>query len=117
MPDSAQENESGERRIRLVPKVVLYVGAWAAALVATDPTLKYLSLVYLFPLGLIAFFNQRWGNDGGWTLLGVSSAVYLVHAIFYFRSTKATTTIFLFALLAALLFCNVAGCRQQLPRH
>jgi hypothetical protein len=117
MPDPAEPDSSGEPHIRPVYKIVLYVAAWIVALVVTDPTFKSLSLIHLFPLGLIAFFNLRLGNDGGWGLLGAAVAVYVVHAVFYFRSRKAAATIFWFALLVGLLLCNVAGCREQLPPH
>src|SRR4051794_14572149 len=117
MADTPLEGSEVRTHIRPLYKVILYVAAWLVALIATDPTLKYLSLAYLFPLGLIAFFNLRLGNDGGWGLLGGSAAVYVIHAIFYFRSRKAASTIILFAILVGLLICNVAGCREQLPRH
>ena len=98
-------------------KVLLYAGIWVAAVLATDPSLKYWSLGYLFPLGLAAFINLRLGNDGGWGVLIAGFAIYLVHAIFYFRSNTSRSTMILFVILVVLLVCNVSGCRHQLPGH
>ena len=97
-------------------KLIAYIIAWLAALVATNPSGNFWSLAYLFPLGLAAFANLRWGNDGGWGVLGLCVAIYVAHAIFYFRSKTSRSTAFWLAVLIALLICNVAGCRAQLPR-
>ena len=98
-------------------KIGAYVVAWLVALFATNPSGDFWGLAYLFPLGLAAFVNLRLGNDGGWGVLGVCVAVYVVHAIFYFRSKTTRTTVMLLGLLVLLLICNVSGCRAQLPRH
>jgi len=103
--------------IRVRYKVIAYIIAWLAALLATDPTCSFWALAYLFPLGLAAFVNLRWGNDGGWGVLGLVVAIYVVHAFFFFRSKTTRSAILLFAVLVILLVCNVSGCRAQLPRH
>src|SRR4051812_4834724 len=103
--------------VRTSVKLAAFVGAWVLALFATNPSCEYWSLAYLFPLGLAAFVNLRLGNDGGWGILGLCYAIYVVHAVFYFRSKTVRSTVILFALLILLLICNVAGCRAQLPRH
>jgi hypothetical protein len=111
-------NLSTERKsIRFSYKLIAYIVAWLAALFATDPTLSYWSLAYLFFLGLAAFVNLRWGNDGGWGVIGLVVAIYVVHAVFFFRSKTTRSTVLLFAVLVVLLVCNVSGCRAQLPRH
>jgi hypothetical protein len=117
MPDESRAQSAGKGGIRSSYKVVFYLLAWILALIATDPSLKYWALAYLFPLGLVAFVNLRLGNDGGWWALGGSTFIYLLHAVFYFRSKTAPATILLLAVLVVLLVCNVAGCRAQLPRH
>jgi len=112
----AEESRSGTR-IPLSYKTIAYVVVWLAALLATDPSLNYWALAYLFPFGLAAFFNLRLGNDGGWFVYGPVVGIYVVHAIFYFRSKTTRSTAILFALLVILLVCNVSGCREQLPKH
>ena len=102
--------------VRLSFKLIAYIAAWAAALVATNPAGNFWALTYLFPLGLVAFINLRWGNDGGWGILILSFAVYILHAIFYFRAKTWRSAALWFAVLVILLVCNVAGCRSQLPR-
>ena len=96
-------------------KTLFYLGAWILALFATNPTGGFWLWAYMFPLGLAAFINIRWGNDGGWGVFAACVAVYVVHAWFYFRSKTRLSTILWFALLVVLLLCNVVGCRQQLP--
>ncbi|HEY4282753.1 MAG TPA: hypothetical protein VGM62_06765 [Chthoniobacterales bacterium] len=98
-------------------KLAAYVATWLVALFAANPSCEYWSLAYLFPLGLAAFVNLRLGNDGGWGVLGFCYAIYVVHAVFYFRSKTIRSTVFLFAVLVILLVCNVSGCRAQLPHH
>jgi hypothetical protein len=118
MPEQSNlDSSSGGTRIRFSYRLILYAGAWLLALFATDPSVKFWALAYLFPLGLAAFVNLRLGNDGGWGVLGVCAAVYLVHAWFYFRSKTVRSTVILFTVLVILLICNVSGCRAQLPRH
>ncbi|MFL6516422.1 MAG: hypothetical protein ACJ8M1_15500 [Chthoniobacterales bacterium] len=96
-------------------KTIIYAAAWLAALFATNPSAGYWSMAFLFPLGLAAFISLRLGNDGGWWVYGTCIAIYLVHAVFFFRSKTTRATMILFGLLAALLICNVSGCRAQLP--
>ncbi len=92
-------------------KIISYIAAWLAALVATDPTLGLWSLAYLFPLGLFAFFFPAHREEGGWTVLIGVVALYLVHAFFYFRARTTRSSLIWAGLLLALLICNVAGCR------
>lgn len=115
MTDSTPTDTS--RPIAVKYKIIFYVVAWLAALVATDPSGTFLALVYMFPLGLAAFINRRWGNDGGWGVLAVCVAIYLVHAWFYFRSRSKRSTLVLLAVLVALLLCNISGCRSMFPGH
>jgi len=110
--------ESGEPSgVRLSYKLAAYVAAWLLALFAANPSCEFWALAYLFPLGLAAFVNLRLGNDGGWGILGLCYAIYIVHAVFYFRSKTVRSTVIWFALLVLLLVCNVSGCRAQLPHH
>ena len=102
--------------VRLSYKLIAYIAAWVVALVATNPAGNFWALAYIFPLGLVAFVNLRWGNDGGWGLLIVAFAVYVLHAIFYFRAKTWRSATLWFAVLVILLVCNVAGCRSQLPK-
>ena len=117
MEGPAAEPLSPPTRVRLSYKIIAYVAAWIVALFATDPSGEYWRLTYIFPLGLAAFVNLRWGNDGGWGVLALCWAVYLVQAYFYFRSKTFRSTIIWFAVLVVLLLCNISGCRAQLPRH
>jgi hypothetical protein len=105
------------KSIPLTYKIIAYVIAWLAALFATNPNGKYWPLVYLFPLGLPAFFSRYWANTCGWPVMVSSVATYLVHGWFYFRSRKLGWTLLLFGILIALLLCNVSGCRAMLPTH
>src|SRR5215831_8081746 len=108
MADASSDGSLGSNSVRLRYKVMAYVGAWLLALFATDPTFSFWTLAYLFPLGLAAFVNLRWGNDGGWGVLGLVVAIYVIHAFLFFRSKTTRSTILLFALLIVLLVCNVA---------
>ena len=117
MPEGSPQHSRGGSGIRLTYKIILYILVWVLALIATDPSLKSWALVYMFPLGLVAFVSLRLGNDGGWWAIGGASFVYLVHAIFYFRSKTTRSTILLLAVLIVLLICNVAGCHAQMERH
>jgi len=105
------------KRVTVLTKTILYAITWLVALFAANPTLEFWALAYMFPLGLAAFVNLRWGNDGGWTAYGICIAIYLVHAFFFFRSKTVRATAFWLVLLVILLICNVSGCRAQLPRH
>lgn len=95
-------------------KVMFYCAAWAAALLATDPSLKYAPLVYMFPLGLIAFDRYSGSQIGGWPVLIALAGVYLLHAVLFFRARSRQLTIALAAVLLVLLVWNVSGCREML---
>ena len=116
MQSDPPTKSSRSSAVRLSYKLIPYVVAWIGALVATNPAGNFWALAYIFPLGLVAFVNLRWGNDGGWGLLGLAFAIYVLHAIFYFRAKTWRSTALWFAVLVILLVCNVAGCRSQLPR-
>ncbi|HJT82405.1 MAG TPA: hypothetical protein VJ719_14520 [Chthoniobacterales bacterium] len=116
MAPESNEASRPEPRIRILPKTILYIVIWLAALLATNPSLEFAALAYLFPLGLAAFVNLRLGNDGGWWVLGFCYGIYIVHAVFYFRSNTTRSTILWLGLLVIILTCNVSGCRAQLPR-
>jgi hypothetical protein len=116
MAAETADHRTPPRRIRAAPKIIAYVAAWLVALIATNPSGSFWALAYLFPLGLAAFVNLRWGNDGGWWVLGICLGIYIVHAIYYFRSKTARSTWMLLGTLVLLLVCNVSGCRAQLPR-
>lgn len=103
-------------QVRLTYKLGGYIAAWVVALIATNPTLSYWALAYMFPLGLAAFVNLRWGNDGGWGVFGLCIAIYVAQAIFYFRAKTLRASALWFVVLVILLICNVTGCRGQLPR-
>src|ERR1700716_198322 len=118
MTDSNVSGEADRSKpISLKYKIFLYVGAWIAALFATDPSGGFWSLAYMFPLGLAAFINVHWGNDGGWGVLAVCVAVYVIHGYFYFRSRTKRSTLLLFAVLVVLLVCNISGCHKMFPGH
>jgi len=118
MPDSSRIAQPlRTQSIRLRYKIVAYVAAWLAALFATNPSGKYWPLVYMFPLGLAAFFSRYWANTGGWGVFIGCIGAYVVHAWFYFRSRKFRSTLLLFGILAILFICNVSGCRAMLNTH
>jgi phosphoglycerol transferase MdoB-like AlkP superfamily enzyme len=117
MPGELGHESAGKTGIRVSHKVILYVLIWMGALIATDPSLKTWALIWMFPLGLAAFVNLKLGNDGGWWAIGGVTAIYLIHAIFYFRSKTTRSTIGLLAILVVLLVCNVAGCHTQQEVH
>jgi hypothetical protein len=104
-------------KIGLKYKIILYVVAWIGALFSANPDGGLWSLAYMFPLGLAAFINLRWGNDGGWGVLWACLAVYLVHAWFYFRSRHTRSTLLMLAVLILLFAMNVPGCRAMIGRH
>jgi hypothetical protein len=112
----AGDSPEQPRPVRVLHKVIGYIAVWALALFATNPSGSFWALAYLFPLGLAAFLNLRWGNDGGWGGLGLCIAIYVAQAIFYFRSKTVRSTALWLGILIILLICNVAGCRAQLPR-
>jgi hypothetical protein len=38
----------------------------------------------MFPLGLAAFIDRQWANNGGWGIFAACIAVYLVHGLVLF---------------------------------
>ena len=108
---------SSDRSISLRYKIIAYLAALSLALFATDPSGRYWTLAYMFPLGLAAFVNLRLGNDGGWGVFAVCVAVYLLHTYLYFRSKSFRSAIIWFAVLILLLVCNVSGCRAMTRFH
>ena len=116
MTDSNVSSE-GDRSKPMRPKykILFYIGAWILALFATNPSGGFWALAYMFPLGLAAFINLRWGNDGGWGVYAACAGVYLLHAWFYFRSRTTRSTLVWFAAFIILLVCNISGCRSMLP--
>jgi hypothetical protein len=115
-PDASQTSRAASA-IRLRYKILAYVVAWVGALFATDPSGGLWALAWMFPLGLPAFVNRRWGNDGGWWVLAACYAVYVVHGYSYFRSKRLFSTVLLYALLIGLLVCNVGGCGRMVHGH
>ena len=115
MADSPVAGSS--RAMAVKYKVAFYVAAWLAALFATDPSCSLWALAYMFPIGLAAFINVHWGNDGGWGVYAACVGIYLVHAYFYFRSREKRSTLLLLAVLVVLLVCNVSGCHNMFPGH
>jgi hypothetical protein len=68
----------------------------------------------MFPMGLVAFIPpghavKEWGSS----LLFLGWAIYIVHAVFFFRAQRKAIWI-LSAALLLLLVCNVAGCHHVL---
>lgn len=111
------ESEAGQNRgrVRMAYKIIAYVAAALAALVAMG--LGSAPLAYLFPLGLVAFFDLHLANDGGWGVLIGCYVVYLLHAFFYFRSKTTTQTQILYGILIIMLIANVSGCREMWHPH
>ncbi len=97
--------------------IIAYIVAWLLALIATSPSGRFLSLAWMFPIGLLRIFYPTSLLGGGtWQLPGCY-LVYLFHALGYFRArTKFSTALWL-ALLVALLICNVTGCREMINSH
>ena len=98
-------------------KIVCYVVVWALALFATNPNGGLWALAWMFPLGLAAFIDRHWGNDGGWWVFIACIGIYLVHAWFYFRARTTRSTLLWLAVLIALLLGNVSGCRAMINTH
>lgn len=99
--------------VSLRTRVLLYASGWAAALLAID--LRLWSLVYMFPMGLFAFFppgtaDEKWAVP----LLVLGWVIYVVHAVFYFRAQRRKTIWIWYAVLLLLLVCNAGGCHQML---
>jgi hypothetical protein len=103
--------------MRLKYKLLIYIGAWLAALFATNPNGGLWALAYMFPLGLAAFIDVRWGNDGGWWVLAACVGIYVVHGYFYFRSRTRRSFLIWLAVLVALFLCNIPGCHKMFPGH
>lgn len=99
--------------VSLRARIILYAATWAAALFAID--LRLWSLAYLFPAGLFAFLppgqpDEKWAIP----LLCLGWALYLTHAVFFFRARRGKTIWILYVLLLGLFICNVGGCHQML---
>jgi hypothetical protein len=103
--------------LRRRDKILAYIAVWLVALFATDPSASLLPLVYMFPLGLAKLAYPPSLRDEGWALFVVCYAVYLIHAVCFFRSRVRRSTYLLFAILVALLFCNVVGCHRMINVH
>jgi hypothetical protein len=98
-------------------KIISYLAAWLLALFATNPAGAYWPFVYMFPLGLAAFVFPVERHGSGLVWLVVLWLLYLAHAVLFFRTRTKRATILWFLLLALLLTCNVAGCRNMLNTH
>ncbi len=98
-------------------KIALYVIAWAAALFATNPSGSLFPLIYMFPLGLFAFLFPRSTASDGWAVLIGVLALYVVHAVVYFRAQTRGRVAIMLGILVLALICNVAGCRRMINTH
>ena len=98
-------------------KIIGYSIAWILALFATDPTLGFWSLAWMFPLGLAKIVLPPGTDDSGWTIFGACVGIYIVQAVFFFRSKNIGWTILWFAILIVLLIGNIAGCRAMIHAH
>jgi uncharacterized protein (DUF58 family) len=67
---AGQLNRSKSVRPRY--KIICYIAAWLVALFATNPDGGLWALAWMFPLGLAALINTRWGNSGGWGDFGLA---------------------------------------------
>lgn len=99
--------------VSLRARIILYAATWAGALFAID--LRLWALAYLFPAGLFAFLppgqpDEKWAIP----LLCLGWAIYIVHAVFFFRARRRRTIWILYAVLLLLFVCNVGGCHQML---
>ena len=99
--------------VSLRARIILYAATWAAALFAID--LRLWALAYLFPAGLFAFLPPG-QSDEKWAipLLCLGWAIYIVHAVSFFRARRRKTIWILYAVLLLLFVCNVGGCHQML---
>lgn len=93
-------------------RIILYAATWCAALLAIDPRLW--ALVYMFPMGLFAYIPPGQGEALGLPLLFLGWAIYIVHAVSFFRARRCKTIWILYAVLLLLFVCNVGGCHQML---
>ena len=98
-------------------KAAVYIACWVIALIATDPSAKYLPLVYMFPLGLFAFLVPNNTASDAWLIIFGVLAFYVVQAVVYFRSRTRARTVIMLAVLAIALICNVSGCRRMIDTH
>jgi hypothetical protein len=105
------------RSVRIRDKIGVYCFAWLLTLFATDPTLGLWSLTWMFPLGLFAFVAPEHRQAGGWTVIAIGWAIYLLHGLFYFRSRSLKATLLLLGILALIFLANIAGCRQMIHAH
>ena len=99
--------------VSLRTRVLLYATSWAAVLLAID--LRLWSLVYMFPMGLFAFFppgtaDEKWAVP----LLVLGWVIYVVHAVFYFRARRRKAIWIVYAVLLVLLVFNTGGCHHML---
>ena len=99
--------------ISLRARIILYAATWCAALLVIDPRLW--ALAYLFPAGLFAFLppgqpDERWAVP----LLCFGWALYILHAVFFFRARQRRTMWIWYAVLLLLFVLNVGGCHQML---
>lgn len=61
--------------------------------------------------GPVRLFFPEQHQIGAWTVLFGVVALYVVHAIFFFRARTTRSILILLGVLIILLLCNVAGCR------
>jgi hypothetical protein len=99
--------------VSLRVRIILYAATWCAALLAID--VRLWALAYLFPAGLFAFLppgqpDEKWAIP----LLCLGWAIYIVHAVFFFRARRRKTIWILYAVLLLLFVCNVGGCHEML---
>lgn len=99
--------------VSLRVRIILYAATWTAALLAID--VRLWALAYLFPAGLFAFLppgqpDEKWATP----LLFLGWAIYIVHAVFFFRARRSRAIWILYAVLLLLLVGNVGGCHQML---
>ena len=95
---SGESPASLSRRAR----IGMFVGAWLLA-------------VFITGLAAFVFPSSLQGSGTPW-LFGLWS-LYIVHAVLFFRARTKRATVLWFLLLALLLTCNVAGCRNMLNTH
>jgi uncharacterized membrane protein len=98
-------------------KIGVYVACWATALIVTDPSASLLPLVYMFPLGLFAFFFPHSTASSGWGVLLGTLAFYAVNGVVYFRTRARRVRVIMLAILVLALICNVSGCKRMLSVH
>jgi uncharacterized membrane protein len=98
-------------------RIAIYIACWLVALFATNPNATLLPLVYLFPLGLAAFFFPHYAQGGGWDVMVGGILFYVVQAVAYFRARTRRLRLAMLVVLVLALVCNVAGCRRILNSH